>query len=205
MPLVTPIILAAGCSSRMGRNKALLELDGQAAILRALRTCREGGAGAPVVVLGHEAQNVRGVLPGDTATCTNEAYERTGPAASLQCGLQALEPDAEAFLLYPVDFALVSGSDVRAILAAWPAARDQGKLAVIPSHSMRRGHPALFSRKLEPEFRALGPDTPLHTVVRAHEAEIEHVAMATDAVLMNMDTPEDYEQCKQAVVQEGAR
>ena len=65
MSQVTPIILAAGCSKRMGRNKALLELGGEAAILRALRACREAGAGSPIVVLGHEREKVADVLPGN--------------------------------------------------------------------------------------------------------------------------------------------
>ncbi len=202
---VTPIILAAGRSTRMGRNKALLELGGEATIVRALRACREGGAGPAVVVLGHQKEEVADVLPAGIVTCFNEAFGESGPAASLQCGLREMRPDADAFLLYPVDFALVTGDDVAAILAAWPTAREQGRLGVVPSHEMHRGHPALFSRKLEAEFLALSTDAPLHTVLRAHAAEIEHVMTENEGVLMNMDTPEDYEHCKQALARETAR
>ena len=61
---VTPIILAAGRSRRMGRPKPLLDLHGELCIARALRACAEGGAAVPVVVLGHEAEAIRQVRVG---------------------------------------------------------------------------------------------------------------------------------------------
>ena len=47
----------------MGRPKALVELDGEPLVVRALRTLAEGGAAPVVVVLGARADEVRAVLP----------------------------------------------------------------------------------------------------------------------------------------------
>jgi molybdenum cofactor cytidylyltransferase len=195
---VTPIILAAGRSRRMGRPKALLDFHGESCIARVLRACREGGAARPVVVLGHQAEAVRAALPEDVVTCTNPDYASTGPAASLQAGLAELPPEAEAFLLFPVDFPLVTGPDVKALLACWSRVRRMRRI-VVPSHSMRRGHPALFHRSLAGEFHALGPGEPLHAVLRAHAGDVEHVRTENPGVLENMDTPEDYRRCLQIV------
>ena len=47
----------------MGRPKALVELDGEPLVLRALRVLAEGGGAPLVVVLGAGADAVRAVLP----------------------------------------------------------------------------------------------------------------------------------------------
>jgi CTP:molybdopterin cytidylyltransferase MocA len=199
MSPVTPILLAAGCSRRMGRTKALLELAGETCLERALRACREGGAAAPVVVVGHDAEAVRAAMPAGVASVLNPDYASTGPAASLQRGLERLPVEAGAFLLYPVDFPLVTGREVGALLRRWEEVRARGRRIVVPSHDMRRGHPALFARSLVRKFQALEPDAPLHRVLRAHEEEVEHLVVENPGILMNMDTPEDYRRCREAL------
>ena len=42
-PLVAAVVLAAGSSTRMGRNKLLLELGGETVVRRAVRTAVEAG------------------------------------------------------------------------------------------------------------------------------------------------------------------
>ncbi len=197
---VTPIILAAGRSLRMGRPKALLDLHGELCVARVLRACAEGGAGTPVVVLGHEAEALQAVLPPEVRSCMNFEFASTGPAASLQHGLDALPGDSDAFLLYPVDFPLVTGREVGALLTRWKAVRGQRQI-VVPSHGMRRGHPALFHRSLVPEFRELDGNAPLHQILRAHQNEVEYVIMEDPWVLENMDTPEDYRRCLRIIEQ----
>jgi len=198
--LVTPIILAAGHSRRMGRPKPLLDLHGELCIARALRACAEGGASTPVVVLGYEAEAVRLVLPPEVRTCMNPEFASTGPAASLQRGLDLLPDECDAFLLFPVDFPLVTGKDVAALLTRWETVREHKRI-VVPSHLMRRGHPALFARSLQPEFRDLDGNAPLHQVLRAHKDDVEYVIMEQPWVLENMDTPEDYQRCLQILTE----
>jgi molybdenum cofactor cytidylyltransferase len=195
MSAVTPIVLAAGTSSRMGRPKALLPFDGETCLSLVLRACADGGAAAAVVVLGYAAEQLRAVLPEGTLPCLNTAYASTGPAASLQAGLAHVPVDSGAALLFPVDFPLVTGREVAALIDRWRAARPGGARIVLPSHGLRRGHPALFDRSLFPALAALRPNGPIHDVVRAHAAAVEHVVVDEPWVRMDVDTPEDYERC----------
>jgi molybdenum cofactor cytidylyltransferase len=195
MDTIVPIILAAGSGRRMGRTKALLRFGPRTAISLVLEACREGGAAEPLVVLGHDAASVRAALGGSARTCINPEFARSGPAASLQVGLDHLPAEAKAFLLFPVDYPLVSARVVRALLDRWPPAQAAGRRIVVPSYEMGRGHPVLFERSLEPELRGLGPDEPIRRIVRAHGAEIEHVVVNEPAVRMEMNTPEEYQRC----------
>lgn len=195
MSTVVPIVLAAGASTRMGRPKALLPFDGETCLSLVLRACAEGGTAAPIVVLGHEAETLRAALPEGARPCLNPAFASTGPAASLQAGLRLVPAEAGAALLFPVDFPLVTGRDVAALIGRWRDAQPGGIRIVLPSHQQRRGHPALFDRAVFPALAALAPDAPIHDVVRAHAGSLEHVVVDDPWVLMDLDTPEDYERC----------
>ena len=101
--MIPAVVLAAGKSSRMGRTKALLPLgsSGETFLQRIVRVLRDGGADAVVVVIGGDAEAVRGSLPSDDAQISaveNPRYEE-GQLSSLLVGLAAVErrydnPDA---------------------------------------------------------------------------------------------------------------
>jgi CTP:molybdopterin cytidylyltransferase MocA len=68
-------------------------------------------------------------------------------------------------------------------------------LAWIPSHDNRRGHPALLSAAACARLAALGLDESARDVIRALHTEgaLVHVESDDPSVLMNMNTPADYE------------
>src|ERR1700687_1734387 len=83
---VAGLVLAAGLSTRMGRNKQLLELRGETVVARAARMALEAGLSPVVVILGHQAELVRAAvahLP--VLTVENPSPER-GRARSVREG-----------------------------------------------------------------------------------------------------------------------
>lgn len=191
---VVPLVLAAGASTRMGAPKAALPFGGSTALGLVLEACADAGLATPVVVAGAAPDVVRDAAAraGHPALVIENPRWAAGRTTSLQAGLAALPPDARAFLLWPVDVCLPRADVVRALLAA--RAREPGRLAWIPSHAGRRGHPALFARAVAARFAALGPDAPARDVVRALAAEgaVAHVEVDDPFVLRDMDTPADH-------------
>ena len=59
---IAGVILAAGASRRMGKNKMLLELEGESLIRRATKRALGAGLSPVVVVIGHEAERLRAEL-----------------------------------------------------------------------------------------------------------------------------------------------
>ena len=62
--MVTAVILAAGASTRMGRQKLLLPLDGEALIRRVVKQVSDAGFDEVLVVVGNEAEQVLDALAG---------------------------------------------------------------------------------------------------------------------------------------------
>jgi molybdenum cofactor cytidylyltransferase len=201
-PLVTPLVLAAGASSRMGgQPKALLDFDGRTCLDLVLAACRGGATDVPILVTaaGPAGERVRAAASasasGNVYHALNEHPER-GMLSSLQAGLALLPPGADAFLIFPVDFPLVRGADVHQLTAAFATRRPDEQIFV-PSFAHRRGHPVLVDARLAPAFLALDPRDPTasaRSVLGAPEQEraTVFVAAAGDRGLLDMDTPEDY-------------
>jgi len=134
-------VLAGGRGRRMGRPKALVELEGEPLVARALRTLVDGGAAPVVVVLGAEATRVRAVLPAGVWAVEAPDWA-DGMSASLRAGLRALDAT-------PADAAVVQLVDLPGVTAAVVA-----RLAAVTSRDTlagsayggRPGHPVLLGR-----------------------------------------------------------
>jgi CTP:molybdopterin cytidylyltransferase MocA len=89
------LLLAGGAGRRMGRPKALVELDGRPLLLRALDALRGGGCTPLVVVLGAAADQVAELLPADVRAVVAADWAE-GMGASLRTGLDALTRSSAA-------------------------------------------------------------------------------------------------------------
>ncbi len=180
---VAAVILAAGASSRMGRPKALLEYRGETFLGRLVRLFRVYCE--DVLVVTSTPTPVDGAR-----TVVNPAPE-FGMLSSLQCGFRALLPNARAAVFTPVDVPAVEESTIAGVVLPWT-----GELLRIPRHRGRRGHPVLVSSALIGEFLDLPPTAEARAVVRRHEADIVYVDVDDPGILLDVDTPADYERLR---------
>ena len=118
----------------------------------------------------------------------------------MQCGLSALGPDVRAALIVLGDQPQLEAVVVRQLVEAYQEVRAG---LVIPSFHMRRGHPILIDRAYWQEILSLDSDGTLRDVIGAHADEIFYVAVETDSVLHDIDTPEEYQrELRRLAVQE---
>lgn len=186
---VAGVILAAGASRRMGRNKMLLQLDGESLIRRAARLALAAGLSPVVVVIGHEAERVRAELkdvPVDFAVNPDYAGPTSG---SLHKGLARLGPDVDAVVVMLGDMVRVSAETLAMLVAA---ARGTDAPLVVSRYGDVTAPPLLFRRALFPELLAWTGEGCGKAVVQAHRNEAMYVDRPV-ALLADVDTPEDFE------------
>jgi molybdenum cofactor cytidylyltransferase len=193
----------------MGRPKELLEFQGVTCLQRVLAACAEGGVSSPIVVTRAErAPQLTALLAqwqSSARVAINPAPE-LGQTSSLRAGLHLLPPEAEGFLIFPVDHPLITGADVRRLAEAFVtiAGETQQRPALVaPSFSGRRGHPVIVDAALAAAILALPPGGSAREVFKPHGDRIHHVVFDDDRVLIDMDTPEAYEACRARLARAG--
>lgn len=188
--MIAGLILAAGESSRMGQDKALLTYRGRTFLETISATLREAGVERVAVVLGHHAEAIqRAVKLEGVETVINRDYRR-GQTSSLQAGLLALRGrELEAIVLCLVDHPLVSVDTVRTLAATF---RQTGAHVVIPTFQNRRGHPVVIARALFDELLRLSPDEGANTVIRKYRDATELVEVNDQGILLDVDDSEAY-------------
>jgi len=189
--VIAAVVLAAGEASRMGRSKLDLRAGGRSILARLVGMLLEAGASHVVVVTGGHRAAVEAALKGlPVEFVHNPAFREAGMLGSLQAGLRALRGGAaEAALIAPGDYPSVRAETVRALIAAWAEAPES---IVVPSYSMRRGHPILVPAADWPAILALRPGETLRDHLRREAARVRHVVVDDPGVRFDVDTPEDY-------------
>jgi molybdenum cofactor cytidylyltransferase len=186
---VAAIVLAAGESSRMGRPKPLLPLDGETFLSHLLKEIRDSSVKRTVVVLGHHPEVVLAALPEiEPMSIVNPNYH-LGQLSSLHIGLDAA-PDAEAVLLCLADHPFVTTAVIDHLIQEFESS---GRPIIVPTYEGRRGHPTLFARAVFDELRAAPPDQGARAVVWAHADEVLEVPTDVPGIRADVDTPEEYE------------
>lgn len=190
-------ILAGGASDRMGTCKALVEIEGRAAVLRLLRAAASIASDTPVLVVtgAHDAQ-IRAALSAQAAgaeVVRNPAWQ-AGRTSSIQVARRN-RPQRD-LVIAPVDHPLVGATTFTALERAWRDAGCPARGWLAPrveraGGSSAFGHPVVIGRDLLEGIDSLEPDTPLRSL-RADACPLLSVP-ADERVLANLDTPADLE------------
>lgn len=183
--MIAALILAAGESSRMGSDKALLPYHGSTFLEHIIKTLRNAGLERVAVVLGHHAGEIQRALNlSGVEVVVNQNYGG-GQTSSLQAGLRALDrKDVQAVLLCLVDHPAISEDVVRKLIAAFNQSRAP---VVIPTCQGRRGHPVLITRPLFAELLALDPHEGANTVIRRFREKTWFEEVNDKGILVDID------------------
>jgi len=185
---MSAIIPAAGMSSRMSALKPLMSMGETTVIEQVVRMFRSAGIEDICVVTGFRAEDVSSVLtPLNVRNVVNESWA-SGMFSSIKAGIDSLETDRDAFFILPTDIPLVRPGTVRALLVAYQPAH-----ILHPVFQGRRGHPPLISSCFRQKILNFDGDGGLRSFMEQHELSAVDVPVADGGVLLDMDTPQDYQ------------
>lgn len=189
--MISAIVLAAGESKRMGRPKQLLEWRGKTLLRHVLDSLLSSAADEIILVLGHEAEAIKKSLPEFPIKIVINPDYRQGMASSLRQGLLAMDPASEAFLVLLADQPDIGPEIINRMIREFQRAAPKRGI-IRPVYRGRPGHPVLIGVNYLHEVLQLQGDVGARRILMNHPEDISEIDMDQDAVLEDIDTPEDY-------------
>jgi molybdenum cofactor cytidylyltransferase len=199
-PSFAGVILAAGESSRMGTDKALLpwppRVAGQAlsqdTFLSATIQSLSLFTDFVVVVVGANACNLTPVVYAAGASIVPNPDPGRGQFSSLHTGLhEVLNRGRDAAMITLVDRPPAKPATVQALRAAFEVAAET-VWAVVPEFSGRHGHPFIAGREMIEAFLREPLTGNARDVEHRQREHIQYVPVDDASVAMNINTPADY-------------
>ncbi|MEW6276560.1 MAG: molybdenum cofactor cytidylyltransferase [Bacillota bacterium] len=186
---VSAIILAAGQGKRMGAQKLLLPMGGRTIIEKVVDVAVASKVNEVIVVLGYRAEEVAQVLAGKPVRLVvNPDYAR-GQSTSLIAGVRAARPEAAALVFILADQPFLTPDLINRLIEVY---QTSACLIARPVFKDRPGHPVLLDASLIPELLTLEGDTGAREIVARYRDRVKLVPVTDEAVLLDVDTPEDY-------------
>ena len=197
---VAGIVLAAGSSTRMGRNKLLLEIGGESLVRRAVRLAGEAGLDPVVVVTGRFREAVEREVGDLACVPVFNPDHAAGIQTSAAVGVGSVAGDCEAAVVMLADMPFVTAGMVRTLVARY---RETGARLVVSAYGGEaNAPPILYDRALFGEIARMKAGCG-REVVRRHMERAVLVEWPADR-LRDLDRPDDYESVRRELAAAGA-
>jgi molybdenum cofactor cytidylyltransferase len=191
--VIVAVVLSAGESSRMGRPKALLPIDGQTFIERIVAALKQTRVGKIIVILGHNASELQPKISHLPVEILINTDYKLGQLSSLQLAVRHLhlDHDCDGMLVHLVDHPYLTPALVQEMIRRFYETK---KRIIVPKFHGKRGHPVIFSRELFAELLSAPADQGAKAVVNAHRADTLEIETEEAGIALDIDTPELYQQ-----------
>ncbi|HEY4078976.1 MAG TPA: NTP transferase domain-containing protein [Rhizomicrobium sp.] len=190
-PRVAGIVLAAGTSTRMGRNKLVVPVSGKPLVCHAVGAALAGRIDPVIVVTGHEDASVRAALNGAAVCFVHNADFAQGLSTSLRAGIRAVPAGCDGALVLLGDMPGITPELARRVVAAFNPS--EGRAICVATADGQRGHPVLWGRQFFSEIEDLRGDTGARALMDRHAELVCAVEAGSAAPLIDIDTPEALE------------
>ena len=163
-------------------------------------------AGAmPVLVVGRLQDtklSSEAVAAGAVFVANTAADE--GQLSSVVAGLveAAVLPHMRAVIVMPVDVPLIRPGTIERLIGAEPTTT---AMILRATYKGRHGHPVLFKREVFDELRRADPAIGARAVVRLNPARVLDIEVDDPGVIVDVDTPADYQRVFNRPVGPGLR
>ncbi len=186
---IAGVVLAAGASTRMGENKALLRIGDQTFLDNLATVLALGGCEPVLAVVSEPTDEIRDGFRLEGVRLVVNPDPSRGQISSLRCAVSEVGPDVTGLVVLLVDQGAVQAATVARVREAL-----SGCALAVARHQGRPGHPAGFSRQAFCDLESALADNGARAVVEARKeaGQVEWVDVDDPGVVRNINTKERY-------------
>lgn len=172
------IILAAGASKRMGKNKLSVEINGKTMLEWVIQNAKQSRLSEVVLVYGEY----------DVETDIRKIYNsesKLGMSSSIKCGLKDFGGDGVMLILGDMPFV---PSEVMNILMEEFEEGEKG--IIVPACEGKRGNPVLIGRNYFDDLLANSGDKGAREIIQYNMDDVKFVEVGHQGIFLDYDDEE---------------
>lgn len=184
--MINAIILAAGYSNRMGKNKLSLNLNGKSIIEHVMDSVLSYNFN-DIVLIGRDKDVLKLSQRRGIKTIFNDKAIY-GQSESIKLGV-INSCDTDGYMFFTGDQPFIDTNTIRLLDYAF----DKYKHSIIvPTFSSRKGSPVIFPKRFREELLCLQGDTGGRIIIDKYKNDVRFIELNSELPLLDIDTPEDY-------------
>lgn len=183
--MITGIIIASGFSRRMGKDKLLLEINGEEIIGRVIKACSESQL--ENIILVYRTKEVKEI--GDRygiKTVYNE-NAHLGQSEGMKLGIKEAHK-TDAYMFFVGDQPFLTPKLIDKIIKEY---RETESSIVVPYYNGNRGMPMIISSMYKDELLNVVGDKGGRNIVNNNISEVKQIHIEDEKLGIDIDTPKD--------------
>lgn len=185
--MITGIIMAAGFSKRMNKDKLTLDFQGVPIIERVIKAVKESNIDEIILVYREEKIKEIG-MKNKVKTVYNDR-SALGQSESIKLGINASPIKTDGFMFFVGDQPFLDPLIINELIDVF---KKQNTNIVAPMYKSKRGNPIIFSSKLKNELLKIEGDDGGKSIVAKIYDEVKFVHFDNDISRLDIDTWDEY-------------
>ncbi len=187
--MICAIVLAAGCSNRMGVQKLLLPFGRKTVISHIVDQLLFSKVNKIYVVVGHHAEQVTNELSDKQISIIPNPEYKFGMLSSVRAGLREIPEKYKGVLVVLGDQPSITTNLADKMIKSFFMKENK---IIVPLYNGKRGHPILFSMSYKNEILTKYDKVGLRGILKEHPGDVYGMNVSDPSVLLDMDYPDDY-------------
>lgn len=192
---VAAVILAAGQSKRIGKNKLLADIDGEPLALKAIRAAIVSKASPVFVVTGYQADALEVELENLDINIVYNPNYRTGIKTSIDIGLKSVPDFCDGALLLPADMPNVTPELLNKMIAK--IKKKTEKQLIVADKNGIKSNPVIWSKALYDKADLAAENADVRPIFMEHSDYTTSVK-ASDDELLDVNFQSDLDRVQKA-------
>ncbi len=190
-PRLDVLLLAGGCSRRMGsENKLLMPYERTSLIRHTAEQLLAAEIGKITVVTGYEAEKVTMALSGLTLSFCHNPDHETGQMSSVRSGSQMISQYSNGMMVALADMPFLTPTNYRHLVREF---FDQEHPRItMPYFAGERGNPIIVPPQMLPDIINGRLNAGCRQLVKNNPDKVASVNMESSAFVTDVDTQDEY-------------
>ncbi len=184
---ISAIILAAGYSRRMGKNKLLLKYRGESLIEHTIETIERCGF-SEIILVGRDGKIIEiGNRHGLKVIKNDNAVK--GISESIKLGISSASK-TDGYMFFTADQPFLDIDTIKSLIREF---KEDSNYIIVPECNGRRGNPVIFPDRFKEEFLNLQGDIGGKIIINKNLDKAKFIEISDSWALFDVDTNENYE------------